>query len=308
MNNKKIFVMIKSENDYLFNLPFFYIPKYEFDIKKFIETHYFSFQQRDIVEQDIDKKQIIPYIIIKDSQNRFFIYKRKGNEKRLHGFYSSGTGGHIDYEDIKENLMKEAPCDSKCFKINLSNFYEIIKKTLIRELYEETGIKINDRDFEKKIEFMGIIDEEISSVGKVHVGFVYLYKLSKDEIIKPVDEEIDYYQFLRIDEIYDIWNAFEKWSILAFSLLNITKTIIYISDKKLTDHKKINFFDKYGFTEFVELIIEKNNTDYFESFLNFILFEKQSKKFWYYLEEEDKFYKFKTLAEKSGLIRIKNES
>ncbi|MFN3412355.1 MAG: hypothetical protein ACK4YF_09375, partial [Exilispira sp.] len=151
MNNKKIFVMIKSENDDLFNLPFFYIPKNEFDIKKFIETHYFSFQQRDIVEHDISKKQIIPYIIIQDSQNRFFIYRRKGNEKRLHGFYSSGTGGHIDYEDIKENIKKEAPLDSNYFKINISNFYEIIKKTLLRELYEETGIEINDRDFEKRI-------------------------------------------------------------------------------------------------------------------------------------------------------------
>ncbi|MFN3410956.1 MAG: NUDIX hydrolase, partial [Exilispira sp.] len=208
----------------------------------------------------------------------------------------------------KENIKKEAPLDSNYFKINISNFYEIIKKTLLRELYEETGIKINDRDFEKRIEFLGIIDEEISSVGKVHLGFVYLYKLSKDESIKPVDNEIDYYQFLKVEQIYDIWNEFEKWSILAFSLLNITKTIIYISDKNLIDHKKINFFDIYGFTEFLELIIEENNTDYFESFLNFINFEKQSKKFWYYLEEEEKFYKFKTLAKKCGLIQIKNES
>ncbi len=115
----------------------------------------FEFKERNSVEKNPDYKQIIPYIMIltKDLKN-IAVYKRKGSEKRLHDLWSVGIGGHINPVDAEED-----PNDPE--------------KTIIagmqRELDEEL-IKISSGD---KPQFTGIINEETTDVGSVHIGIVF---------------------------------------------------------------------------------------------------------------------------------------
>lgn len=316
MSNKKILILYKDKSDDILNSPFFAYPKENMDLNDFIERKSFSFIDRTLAEQDSSKKQIIPYIIIQDKNGRFFTYKRKGNEKRLHGFFSIGAGGHIDLEDIKikkdiEFLkfknMNISNLDEKRFKLSINDFYEIIKITLIREIYEETGIIIDKNGFEERCEFLGIINEDISDVGKVHLGFVYLYKLFDDKKLSPVEEEIEFFEFNDIEKLYNIWESLERWSILALSLLNINKTLIYISNKNLTTEKKIKFFDIFGFSEFIEYIYNKNDEDNFKVFLSFIHSTEKGKMIYYFLENEGEYINYKTLLDENGFIQIKDK-
>jgi predicted NUDIX family phosphoesterase len=320
MSNKKILVLHKDKSDNIFDFPFFSYQKEDIDFNDLIEKHSFSFIDRNLAEKDPTKKQIIPYIIIKDSKGRFFTYKRKGNEKRLHGFFSIGAGGHIDLEDIKikkdEEFFKLENIDysnleKEIFKLSINNFYEVIKITLMREIYEETGIKIDKNGFEKRLKFLGIINEEISDVGKVHIGFVYLYKLLDNEKVSPVEDEIDFFEFYEIGKLYDLWDKLERWSILALSLLNIDKTLIYISDKNLIIEKKVKFFENFGFTEFIEYIVEdiheRNDEENLKIFLSFISSTQKKKKLYYYLENESHFTNYIALLNENGLTQVKDK-
>lgn len=312
MNNRKILVLSK-EKDYIFNIPFFYYDKNDIDIKDLVEKHTFSFVERDLAEQDNSKKQIIPYIVVKDSNGRFFTYKRKGKEKRLHGFFSIGAGGHVDLNDIIANLNKsllkfknieDSTLEKDKFNLDIDDFFEIIKLTLLRELYEEVGIKIDKNDFDKKLKFLGIINEEISSVGKVHLGFVYLYEILNNEKITLIDKEIDFFEFYDPIKIQKIWDSLEKWSILALSLLNINKTLLYISDKNLNLEKKANFFNNHSFTEFIEFIDQYDDIVNFKIFLDFIISSKNDKKLYFYVDNEEKFSKINSILHENGLIKI----
>src|SRR3972149_11892576 len=59
-----------------------------------------EFRRGGDVEEDTSLKQIIPYLIIRH-RDRIFLFQRstRGGERRLHGLYSIGVGGHIARED-----------------------------------------------------------------------------------------------------------------------------------------------------------------------------------------------------------------
>ena len=60
----------------------------------------FSFVRRGIAEEDRQKKQIIPYILLQTSDaGMTAAYNRQGSEERLHDLWSIGIGGHINPED-----------------------------------------------------------------------------------------------------------------------------------------------------------------------------------------------------------------
>src|SRR2546423_1722543 len=58
------------------------------------------YQNRSEAEHDRRYKQLIPYVIL-ICHDRMLRYQRGrgGGEKRLHGLYSIGIGGHISEED-----------------------------------------------------------------------------------------------------------------------------------------------------------------------------------------------------------------
>lgn len=160
-------------------------------IEKFLAN--VKFLRRDKAENDTEYKQIIPYVIIEDETKHIASYQRKGSELRLHGLRSIGFGGHIEYSDFEDVL-------------NL----ETIKKAAIRELNEEFSDKVK-----YNLTFKGIINEEITKVGKVHLGLVFKTNVNRCDYIKS--NEIGKIEWVTLEIAKS--PEFELWSQMAAELL-----------------------------------------------------------------------------------------
>lgn len=155
-------------------------------------TNNFVWKPRSIAETDKNYKQIIPYMLTQYKDGSFACYPRQGNEKRLHGLWSAGIGGHISKSDFDDR----------------KNIYEIIVGSAIREMNEEfIEPPVNE------LQLLGIINEEQTIVGHVHLGIVFLSKMNK----KPLPAaETKGLQWLSTNQMNKI--NLEIWSKLAFKL------------------------------------------------------------------------------------------
>lgn len=104
---------------------------------------------RDYAETAKEYKQIIPYAVLMN-EGRYFLTQRlhKQTEKRLHGLYSIGLGGHINpSEEASENVILEG---------------------MRRELFEEVGL-INL----PVCNCVGIINDHSAEVSNYHLALVF---------------------------------------------------------------------------------------------------------------------------------------
>jgi len=154
------------------------------------------FISRKIAESDTDFQQIIPYCLTINEKNEFACYPRAGSERRLHGLYSIGVGGHVDEQDAADSYEKT------------------IMNGLIRELGEEF---IFNSEIRERPLFLGVIKEEITKVGRVHIGLVFLLKTEDD--LKP-GEELEGLQWIPREKLGE--TPLELWSELALSLELLT--------------------------------------------------------------------------------------
>lgn len=155
----------------------------------------YNWTNRTLAESDETKKQIIPYLIVQ-WKGMFASYTRAGNEKRLNGMKSIGIGGHIE------------PLDAA----NSNFLFDIVRRGAARELEEEFGMT---SAMHPGFDFLGIINEEYTNVGKVHLGLVFLCK----PYLKPEPgEELVQLNWITLSEITD--GDYELWSLLAVRLLH----------------------------------------------------------------------------------------
>ena len=151
--------------------------------------------ERPEAEKDTNYKQIIPYVLLKNENEQFAVYQRHGTEKRLHGKYSAGVGGHIDEPDNQNDLQKT------------------IETGMYRELSEELS------NFEKDnitLKYLGIINEVESEVGLVHLGVVYIAECKNGYLPKPASE-LKNMEWKTAEEITKLDK--ELWTELAFRLV-----------------------------------------------------------------------------------------
>ncbi len=147
---------------------------------------------RNQMEQDPGFKQLIPYCIFQyvneDQSVEVFQYTRgKGQgEKRLHSKRSVGIGGHISTLDAHD----ESPYDLG----------------MQRELEEEVII---ETPFTQKR--IGLINDDQTEVGKVHLGVVHLFTVEKPKVSAREDEIIES-GFSRVEELMENMGGFESWS------------------------------------------------------------------------------------------------
>lgn len=205
MDNEKILVIkrekIFGKNDEKSFLGFKPLNEFEINTDTLKNTE-FKFRkvngegQEKAMEEDPTYKQIIPYLILK-FENKYFCYKRtnKAGEKRLHDNYSIGIGGHIN--PIDEN-----------------NNSDLILTSIKREFSEE--VKYNGNITPKLI---GYINDDTNSVGKVHLGMVYLIKLENKNVTLN-EIELDDGQLMKLNEIQTYYNNLESWSQIVFDYLN----------------------------------------------------------------------------------------
>ncbi|WP_321492304.1 phosphoesterase [uncultured Desulfobacter sp.] len=159
----------------------------------------FSFVRRGVAEEDRQKKQIIPYIVLQTVDgNMTAAYNRQGSEKRLHDLWSIGIGGHIN------------PGDQA---MDSDRFENILQNGMQRELNEE----LTRQEPDDTTEFIGIISEDITPVGSVHMGAVFLIRTQNPEGYLPGDELHSF----TWHETKTLWKLnMELWSELALELVN----------------------------------------------------------------------------------------
>lgn len=157
--------------------------------------------ERSNAEKNILFKHIIPYVLCMNTQNRLACYIRCGSEKRLAGLYSCGIGGHAEEIDKAATLQKT------------------IENGLYRELTEEIS---NFNKLKIELEYLGVIHENKTEAGLVHVGIVYLCRCSSDILPEPA-QELGNLQWKSLHEIKELRT--ELWTGLALSLLEQHKQI-----------------------------------------------------------------------------------
>ena len=159
----------------------------------------FSFINRDDAEQDPGRKQIIPYILLQtEDGSRTAVYNRKGSEQRLHDLWSLGIGGHIN------------PVDSSG---TAADFQTILLSGMERELNEE----LVRRPVTDRITFEGIISEDVTPVGSVHLGAVFRILTPAPEAYVP-GSELYRFAWMSTGTLKEL--TLELWSELALELIS----------------------------------------------------------------------------------------
>jgi predicted NUDIX family phosphoesterase len=162
-----------------------------------------SFRPRSEVEKDPSFKQLIPYMIFShtasDGTVRLFQYVRsKGaGESRLRAKRSVGVGGHLSADDVTKN---GTPHD----------FY---REGMLRELREE--VVLNSTFTE---ECVGMINDDETEVGKVHLGIVHRFDLAEPSMQSNEPDLIES-GFVSVTEMLRDLSGFESWSAICIDAL-----------------------------------------------------------------------------------------
>ncbi|MBO7368746.1 MAG: NUDIX hydrolase [Clostridia bacterium] len=170
----------------------FLLPAKEEDFLSAVDNAH-AFLPREEVENDPSKKQIIAYCVIEKGDSVFMTKRlKKQTEKRLHDRHSIGVGGHINTTDVIEGV-------------------NVVKEGLLRELNEEVFIS---PDFET--EFLGIINDNSTSVNSVHAGACYKIKLKSGDCSVKETEKMEGF-FVKKSELKDYYECLEGWSQIVFN-------------------------------------------------------------------------------------------
>ena len=148
------------------------------------------FEDRAAMETDRSRKQVIPYLVLRDGPCYFLMRRtRAGGDARLHDRWSIGIGGHLNPGDRD------------------------LAGGLRREWAEEIAA-----DFLPAFRLVGLLNDDTTDVGSVHLGAVYL----ADAAGRPVAiRETDKLEgsFATAAEVSAVTDRLETWSALAFAHL-----------------------------------------------------------------------------------------
>jgi predicted NUDIX family phosphoesterase len=153
-----------------------------------------SYRPRSEMEEDPSFKQLIPYVIFQheapgDEVTVFQYTRGTGQgEQRLHRKRSVGVGGHISTVDVSSDDIHP---------------YE---EGMWRELNEEVAI---DTQFTSRC--VGLINDDETEVGQVHLGVVHLFDVQRPQI-RPNESEIIDAGFRPAFNLLADLDGFETWS------------------------------------------------------------------------------------------------
>ena len=190
VNRKELF---NNEENHFYG----FIQKNDEKTKKIIDTfESYEVKRRGDMEEDSSYKQLIGYVLLKDANtNEVLVYKRLvgGGEARLHGKASVGIGGHMNEVEGK-------------------TIFEMLKINAARELNEEVGV--SEEEALNNLHFIGLINDDKTEVGQVHVGVVYECKVDKSKVEVKEDDTL-VIKWMTADEAkaeenYETWSEFLK--------------------------------------------------------------------------------------------------
>lgn len=163
------------------------------DVEDLIARHG-AFHPRSAMEVDPSWKQVIPYPVLRDGDAWFLMKRTKaGGDARLHDRYSIGVGGHVNPGD--------------------GGLDGDLGGALAREWHEELRV-----DFVPDFRFVGLLNDDSTPVGAVHLGIVYV----GDAAGRPVEiretEKLSG-RFASSGEVAAVADRLETWSRIAFEFL-----------------------------------------------------------------------------------------
>lgn len=154
------------------------------------------FVERAVAETDRRLKQVIPYLVLRDGPAYFLMRRtRAGGDARLHDCYSIGVGGHLN------------PGDGD------------LAGGLRREWAEEL-----DAAFVPDFRLVGLLNDDTTDVGSVHVGAVYLADAAGQAVRIRETDKLDG-AFVAPDEVAAHVDAMESWSAIVFNHLEDRATV-----------------------------------------------------------------------------------
>jgi predicted NUDIX family phosphoesterase len=151
-----------------------------------------EYMERSAAETDFSYKQIIPYMVFSFG-DRYFVMQRKStaSEQRLAGKLSLGIGGHMRQEDMHGKTIFE---------------------WARREFEEEVSFSGNIN-----IKTLGILNDDTSDVGKVHLGIVLLLEGNNDGI--SIKDEHKSGTLMTKQECLHTFDQMESWSQIILEIL-----------------------------------------------------------------------------------------
>ena len=150
------------------------------------------FVDRDIAEEDERFRQVIPYVILVQGNEVLLMRRtRRQQERRLHGKYTLGIGGHIREEDGDSPI-------------------EAFRNGMMREIFEEVVATI------RNVEFVGLINHLGNPVSRVHLGYLYLAFGWFEDVREKENFE---WKLVPVQSLKDYEGRMEGWSRIALEFL-----------------------------------------------------------------------------------------
>jgi predicted NUDIX family phosphoesterase len=145
-----------------------------------------TFIPRAKAEVSPEWKQIIPYVVIRHRDDYFVLQRTaKQTEARLHHKVSLGIGGHINPgHDLLQGLQQE--------------------------LDEEVDVRA-----QYDLEFIGILNDDSTDVGRVHLGAVYVLDARTAEVTVKETEKMTG-RWMARNELKTVRDAMESWSQIVY--------------------------------------------------------------------------------------------
>ena len=148
------------------------------------------YEPRPQMEVDPSFKQVIPYLVLRDSERYFLMRRtRAGGDARLHDLWSIGVGGHLN------------PGDGD------------LAGGLRREWAEEVVA-----DFEPEFRLVGLLNDDMTPVGRVHLGAVYVADAAGRPVVIRETEKLTG-GFASPGDVAAVAGEMETWSRLVFDFL-----------------------------------------------------------------------------------------
>jgi len=183
-------------------------------LPRLLEGNHIEYRPRGEMEEDPSFKQLIPYALFRwidaEGTPHLFEYQRGSGqgERRLHAKRSVGVGGHISTLDANVVLsLRERD------HLAERDGYTVYREGMRRELEEEVAI---DSKFSESI--AGLINDDITPVGRVHLGIVHLCDVERPQVL-PREADILDARFRPVADILPRLDQFESWSEIAVRAL-----------------------------------------------------------------------------------------
>jgi predicted NUDIX family phosphoesterase len=170
-------------------------PRVEHYLPRLLDPRHLSYRPRADVETDPTFKQIVPYVVLRWSDQVFHYTRgKRATETRLQALRSLGVGGHISAAD--DNLF-DSP----------------YREAMFREVAEEVHLETTYQEH-----CLGLINDDSTPVGQVHLGIVHVFELTEPKVRRR-EQALTQAGFAPLADLRAQRGEFETWSQFVLDVL-----------------------------------------------------------------------------------------